>query len=214
MSRDAKSKSKKPRVRRTPEEGRQLLLDAAEELFIQKGPDGTGLQEIAKQAGVSHALITHYFGTYEQLVVEVVKRRNMALVMAVSQEIAGMDSSVGTRDLIDRFFSILRNPAHTRLRAWVLLSGRDFHQETAQAMMAVLVDALFAHAQRFAQTKKLPAPSRENVGMAFLIGLCATQWFTLASEGLERKLSASLGEDVDARFRLALGEMLSKWLGL
>jgi AcrR family transcriptional regulator len=212
MSRET-TKPTKPRVRRTPEEGRQLLLDAAEELFIQKGPDGTGLQAIAKRAGVSHALITHYFGTYEHLVVEVVRRRNMALVMAVSQEIAGMDSTMGTRELIDRFFSILRDPAHTRLRAWVLLSGRELHQETAQAMMTVLVDTLFAHAQRIALAKKIPAPPRDAVGMAFLIGLCATQWFTLASEGLERRLSASLGGDVDERFRVALGDMLSRWMG-
>jgi TetR/AcrR family transcriptional regulator, repressor for neighboring sulfatase len=206
--------TKKPRTRRTPEEGRQLLLDTAEALFVEKGPDAVGLQSIAKRAGVSHSLITHYFGTYEKLVVEVVQRRNLSLVSEVSRELSVMDTEVGTRELIDRFFSVLRNPVHTKLRAWMFLSGRAVQQEMAVAMLTVLVDALYGHSLRVAQAKGIKAPAREAVGMAFLIGICATQWYTLAGEGLGRKVGVGPLSEAEDRFRGALGDMISGWLGL
>ena len=56
------------RVRRSPEEARTLILDAADAVFREHLPDAVGLKEVAKAAGVSHALVTHYFGTYANLV--------------------------------------------------------------------------------------------------------------------------------------------------
>src|SRR5260221_14507830 len=68
MSRDRgsrrKSKLVERRRRRTPEVARQELLDAAERVFTEFHPDQVGLKQVAREAGVSHALITHYFGTY------------------------------------------------------------------------------------------------------------------------------------------------------
>ena len=52
-----------PRRRRPPELARQEIVDAAERVFAASQPDQVGLKEVAREAGVSHALITHYFGT-------------------------------------------------------------------------------------------------------------------------------------------------------
>ena len=54
----------KVRRRRSPELARQELLDAAERLFRDLPPDQVGLKDIGREADVSHALVTHYFGTY------------------------------------------------------------------------------------------------------------------------------------------------------
>ena len=45
----------------------QTLLEAAEKLFIEKGFDGAKTTEIAKLAGVNHALLHYYFRTKENL---------------------------------------------------------------------------------------------------------------------------------------------------
>ena len=45
----------------------QTLLEAAEKLFIEKGFDGTKTTEIARLAGVNHALLHYYFRTKENL---------------------------------------------------------------------------------------------------------------------------------------------------
>lgn len=54
-------------VRRSPEEVRTLLLDAARALFAGKGYAGTSTREIAEKAGVSEALLFRHFGTKAQL---------------------------------------------------------------------------------------------------------------------------------------------------
>jgi hypothetical protein len=47
------------RIRRTPEEARRLILDAAEACMAKAGPAGLRLQEVAEAAGVSHPTILH-----------------------------------------------------------------------------------------------------------------------------------------------------------
>src|SRR5215475_6575349 len=68
-----------PRRRRSPERARQEILDAAERVFARSQPDQVGLKEVAREAGVSHALITHYFGTYAGLLEAALERRIRAL---------------------------------------------------------------------------------------------------------------------------------------
>jgi AcrR family transcriptional regulator len=45
----------------------QLILEVAEKLFIEKGYEGTKTTEIAKDAGVNHALLHYYYRTKENL---------------------------------------------------------------------------------------------------------------------------------------------------
>lgn len=56
------------------EESRQRLLDAAEELFLEKGFDATTVVEIGKRAGISHGSIPWHFGNKSGLLYSVVVR--------------------------------------------------------------------------------------------------------------------------------------------
>src|SRR5262245_23077588 len=67
------------RRRRAPEVAKLELLDAAERVFADNQPDQVGLKDIAREAGTSHALITHYFGTYAGLVEATLERRMNAM---------------------------------------------------------------------------------------------------------------------------------------
>ena len=60
------------RIRRTPEEARRLILEAAQARIASTGPDGLRLQDIAADAGLSHPTILHHFGNREGLVRELV----------------------------------------------------------------------------------------------------------------------------------------------
>ena len=51
--------------------GRQRLLEAAEQLFAQKGFAQVSAAEIVRQAGVAHGLLFHHFGSMEELYAEV-----------------------------------------------------------------------------------------------------------------------------------------------
>jgi AcrR family transcriptional regulator len=50
---------------------RQAILDAAKTRFAREGYDGASLREIASDAGVDAALVSRYFGSKEELFVEV-----------------------------------------------------------------------------------------------------------------------------------------------
>ena len=52
---------------------RQEILDRAIEVFADKGAEGTSLRAIAEKIGVSHAALLHYFGSREELLVEVLR---------------------------------------------------------------------------------------------------------------------------------------------
>lgn len=52
---------------------RQQILDRAIDVFARRGSEGTSLRSIAQELGVSHAALTHYFTSREQLLVEVYK---------------------------------------------------------------------------------------------------------------------------------------------
>ncbi|MDR2997575.1 MAG: TetR/AcrR family transcriptional regulator [Microbacterium sp.] len=63
-----------PRVRGRYAKGvarRQEILDKAIEVFARRGSQKTSLRAIAQEVGVTHAALTHYFGSLEELLVEV-----------------------------------------------------------------------------------------------------------------------------------------------
>ena len=55
-------KAAKPRQRRTREEGRQLLLEAAEKLLQTIDPEDLGIREIGALAEVHHRFVAEWFG--------------------------------------------------------------------------------------------------------------------------------------------------------
>ena len=67
------------RIRRTAEEARRLILDAAEERLARQGPEGLRLQDIARDVGISHPAILHHFESREGLVRALVGRANRQL---------------------------------------------------------------------------------------------------------------------------------------
>lgn len=55
---------------------RQEILDRAIEVFAERGSDRTSLRAIAREVGVTHSALTHYFGSLEELLVAVYEESN------------------------------------------------------------------------------------------------------------------------------------------
>lgn len=60
-----------PHVARRRSAAGPRIRDASVRLFAQRGFAGTGIREIAAEAGVTSAAMYHWFGTKEQLLVEI-----------------------------------------------------------------------------------------------------------------------------------------------
>lgn len=105
-----------PRWERRPEERPQELLDAALDVFAERGYRVTRLEEVAERAGVSKGAVYHYFGGKEDL-----------LVQAVESRIAATFTD------IDRVLAHQNGPASVKLRlalrrAWQFWTTREFGQ--------------------------------------------------------------------------------------
>src|SRR5580700_6321803 len=112
------------RKRRTAEEARAAILDAAERRLVESGPAAIRLQEVAADVGVSHPTILHHFGSREALVEAVVRR---ALDSLHAQMLAAVGSSPGSTDkvaaLLDAVFDMFASGGHGRTFLWLALSG-------------------------------------------------------------------------------------------
>jgi AcrR family transcriptional regulator len=114
----------KPARPRNREQTINDILDAAEILLDRKGPDGFGLAELGRDAGVSFGLIHHYFGGKEGLLRAVLRRtmRELGREIRRIQE-AGQFWEQSAPAVVVVFDTYLRKPGFARLMAWGLLKG-------------------------------------------------------------------------------------------
>ena len=69
------------------EHTRNLLLDAAEELFARKGLLGAALEDIADAAGYTRGAIYSHFGAKEELFLEVIERQRQRFLDGFTETI-------------------------------------------------------------------------------------------------------------------------------
>ncbi|MFY0576978.1 TetR/AcrR family transcriptional regulator [Cystobacter fuscus] len=138
-----------------PEQAREAILEAAESLLRERGPDGVGLQTVARAAGVSHGLVTHYFGTYEALVREVFQRRARLLADGFWQRMLESREPPDTAQWLELFSPLLQDEGNVRLMAWALLTGRGEHLSLGQGLRRVM-DVLESQVDRVATVQGLP----------------------------------------------------------
>lgn len=109
------------RRRRDPEATRKAILDAAEDLFVQLGPDATTTAEIAKAARINKSLIHHHFGSKEALWEEVKRRHFGAYFAAQKQMLAAATEPTAEllRASLHAFFRFLQSdPKSVRFMSW------------------------------------------------------------------------------------------------
>jgi AcrR family transcriptional regulator len=126
MPRKPASKPAPPRKRRTAEEARTAILDAAERMLVASGPAGIRLQEVAADVGVSHPTVLHHFGSREGLLEAVVTRAleslHAALLAAVQTPPEGHDQVAA---LLDSVFDAMVSGGHARAFLWLALEGYE-----------------------------------------------------------------------------------------
>lgn len=113
-----------PRTRRTAEEARAAILDAAERRLVTQGPAGIRLQEVAADVGVSHPTVLHHFGNRETLVRAVCERSFEAIhsdvVDAIARSAGGEGQLAG---ILHGVWRALTDRGHGRVVTWLALEG-------------------------------------------------------------------------------------------
>ncbi|HSN26113.1 MAG TPA: TetR/AcrR family transcriptional regulator [Kofleriaceae bacterium] len=118
------------RRRRAPELARQEILDAAERVFTRAHPERVGLKEVGREAGVSHALVTHYFGTYAGLIEATLDRRIRALRARMTARMGEAGALARPGELLGMLFDALEDPVHLRMMKWMVANERESAAQT------------------------------------------------------------------------------------
>ena len=215
MKRAAKRTSP-PRSRRDPEAARALILAAAERIFGARGPDAVGLKDVAREAGVSHALVSHYFGTYTGLVDAVLERRAEQIRNRVIALLGEPTVELRPAMLLDRLWDVMAEPMAVRLTAWALLSGRgdsaEFFPRRVQGMRAV-ADVLEARMRgRRARGRGVSEPSRDDIEFLVTLSFVVTLGYGLGRTAVRASLGKGTSAAADADFRRRVIEVFELYL--
>ncbi len=90
----------------------QKILDAAQQVFIRKGMEGSRMQEIADEAGINKALVHYYFRNKQKLfeaIFNTVFKKAFPSIKAMIISDLPIDEKIGI--FIDKYMSLLlKNP--------------------------------------------------------------------------------------------------------
>src|SRR5262245_55771208 len=119
-----------PSRRREPSITRRAILDAAEALMAERGPEGLSVSEVAHRAGVNRTTAYQHFRTREQVIAAVVARLSGEV-----KKILEAEMSLGER--IDHIVKLhLERPEIARLWLFQMLSASPLpHDESWQRFL-------------------------------------------------------------------------------
>jgi AcrR family transcriptional regulator len=197
-------------MRRAPEQARQELLDAAERLYGEYYPSEVGLKDVAREAGVSHALVTHYFGTYAGLVEATLERRIRGLRERVLAKLATTGVLAQPVELLGLLFEGLGDPVHLKLLKWMVASDRA----VALQAFAMKDQGMGVIAQKVALALA-PQPSPEMIEvleLTILTAVSAAYGYMLNKHALTAALGKVPSPALDEKVRGTLAGMLQSFL--
>lgn len=194
------------RVRRTADEAKRVILDAAQALISSTGPGGLRLQDIAAQVGLTHPVILHHFGSREGLM----RALNERILEDLRQRLTAIleDASEPSPDLVDRLlenvFTVFRGGLAQRL-VWL---GADAvpADDPPAAIFSSFVDAM--HEQRLSVLPADPPPGRPDTEMLVYLVTVAALGDSVFGADLLGTASGTDSQTAETRFRTWLSRLL------
>src|ERR1700690_2198542 len=172
---------------------RQRILDAAELLFTHHGFDATTLRQITGAAGVNLAAVNYHFGSKEELVREVFRRRLTWFNQQRLQELDRLEAEAGGQPLkpsriLEVFFGVaLKMAADTKGggRNFMRLLGHTY-SKPSEFVRGFLAEEYAAVIARFksALLKALPGVPGEEILWRFHFMLGAMSYAICGTDAL------------------------------
>ena len=122
-----------PKRRLTGEERRTGILDAALAVFSQRGYHSASIDDIAREAGVSKALIYEHFASKQELYADLIARNVRELTQRIGGALVGVELESGAARLatgLDAFFAFVEE----RRDAWRMLFREAADPEAAAVL--------------------------------------------------------------------------------
>jgi AcrR family transcriptional regulator len=189
---------------------RERILDAAENLFMNHGYEGTSMRQITGGAGVNLAAVNYHFGSKESLMQEVFRRRldwlneeRMRVLNALEGEAAG--KPLKPSQIVDGFFGTLLRMADDEERGGVTflrLLGRTL-TEPSEFIRTFLAHEYAEVVDRYKEAlfKALPDVPKAEIVWRFHFMLGATSYAIAGTDALRLVTDWQI-EDEDSVDRL------------
>ena len=126
-----------PKRRLTAEERRTGILDSALAVFSENGYHASSIDDIAREAGVSKALIYEHFASKQELYADLIARNARELTQRIGAALVGVEVESGSSRLaigLDAFFAFVEE----RRDAWRMLFRDVADPETATVVNRML----------------------------------------------------------------------------
>ncbi len=149
---------------------RRAILDAAEALLVEGGPEGFSMRRLAGRCGVSTPTIYHHFGDKQGLVDALLEERFRELVRELEAARCPGDPVATLRAHLRLFADFgLRNPGHYRLLA--LVREPEIPPPPAAERARALIRAPLLRLAEAGRLRVEPAERAEQVLWALVHGL-------------------------------------------
>ena len=197
---------------------RVRILDAAEALFTEDGFEATTLRQITAAAEVNLAAVNYHFGSKEELIREVFRRRLTWLNQQRLQELDRLEAEAGGAPLkpsriLEVFFGVaLRMAADTQGggRTFMRLLGRTY-TKPSEFVRGFLAEEYAAVTTRFkaALIKALPGVPAEEILWRFHFMLGAVSYAISGTDALHIVAEGALGDgDAEALYARLMSFMI------
>ncbi len=205
--------AKSKRIRRTAEEARRVILDAAEKRLAENGPEGIRLQEIANDVGISHPTILHHFENRDGLVLALARRGAEQLSASLMTAFSSADGA--GRDMhaiMDRVYEVLAERGHSRLVGWMVLGGIWRDDPGRVGFLQELIDVIHRLREKEAGAAGDPQPSRDETEFLVMLGAIAALGDGLFGTVVRRAAGHFDDAEYARRFRDQFADMLQNLL--
>lgn len=164
---------------------RNAILDATSQIIAEKGIDSFTISEVAKRARINRALIYHYFGDRDNLIVRAIEH------IVSGYEPFPPGASIDS-DILERSVRMhIEHPELARFFFQMLLTGRPLPRGRERILRAI--DTL----ERL-KTERAPTSSLDPTFAVIIIVLAELAW-AFSREEIARMLEIGVAE-ADTRF--------------
>ena len=115
------------KTHKSPEQARNAILDAAEDIVVEVGPAGLRISAVAKQAGMAHPNLIHHFGSREGLLIALAERVGSRATERITAAISSA-LQAAPKDRLDAMTHVL-DVAYQgkagKVAVWLHLSGAE-----------------------------------------------------------------------------------------
>ncbi|TDO44155.1 TetR family transcriptional regulator [Kribbella sp. VKM Ac-2527] len=191
-----------------PERRRPLILDAALEVFDQRGYAGTTMQAVADAAGVTKPVVYDSFANRDELLLALLAREEQHLVLSIMAALPA-DPTVGTPEehVLDGLTAFLETAAKTP-HSWRIVFGAQYGAAPAVAERVRAARAFLVEGLRLTLLKSLPGVTDPDANLPVLAEMLASMTEScarmLAVDGTDRtprELAQVVSQIVGGGFR-------------